>query len=188
MRPPRNIIMCNAPRLVIFNNELICVFPPYCVLIFQKLHVVVSYSYMYLCLCFLNLHYATQLMVHFHIEDSLLILHQITSIEINLEITLERNEVDTFGNSKFGMYWIQKDVQDSKQQLVKFPNSNMMCKRKGVLYLCIPGPFLLFQANDIILNAFRQQDSLDRTDIGNSHASTISVVTKHVMLAWLVQT
>ena len=32
------------------------------------------YSYMYLCLYFLDLHYATQLMIHFHIEDSLIIL------------------------------------------------------------------------------------------------------------------
>ena len=113
----------------------------------------------YLCICFLDLHYTTQLMIHFHIEDSMLIRHWITTIEINLEITLERKEVDSFLYWKFKIWngLNTKDVQNSKQQLVQFLNSNMMCKRKGMLYLCIPGPFLLFQANDIILNAFRQQ-------------------------------
>ena len=55
-------------------------------------------------------------MIHFHIEDSLLILHWITIIEINLEITLERKEEDTFLYGKFKIWngLDTKDVQNSK--------------------------------------------------------------------------
>ena len=72
--------------------------------------------YMLFVYMHLDLHYTTQLMIHFHIEDSLLILHWITIIEINLEITLERKEVDTFLYWKFKIWngLDTKDVQNSK--------------------------------------------------------------------------
>ena len=76
----------------------------------------------YLCICFLDLHYTTQLMIHFHIEDSLLILHWITIIEINLEITLERKEEDTFLYWKFKIWmdWIQKMCRIVSSSLSNF--------------------------------------------------------------------